>query len=57
MASDPMALRRGGKKLPMEDVCYYQWPLPGLDQVWDLFITLLQSRFLVYKLLIQWWTL
>ncbi|KAJ1384334.1 SMAD/FHA domain superfamily [Sesbania bispinosa] len=32
MASDPMALRRGGKKLPMEDVCYYQWPLPGLDQ-------------------------
>ncbi|KAK7405883.1 hypothetical protein VNO78_07495 [Psophocarpus tetragonolobus] len=32
MASDPMALRRGGKKFPMEDVCYYQWPLPGLDQ-------------------------
>ncbi|OWM74221.1 hypothetical protein CDL15_Pgr008534 [Punica granatum] len=32
MASDPMALRRGGKKLAMEDVCYYQWPLPGLDQ-------------------------
>ncbi|KAK7308175.1 hypothetical protein VNO77_41772 [Canavalia gladiata] len=32
MASDPMALRRGGKKLPMEDVCYFQWPLPGLDQ-------------------------
>ncbi|KAE9606444.1 putative protein-serine/threonine phosphatase [Lupinus albus] len=32
MASDPMAMRRGGKKLPMEDVCYYQWPLPGLDQ-------------------------
>ncbi|KAK4783120.1 hypothetical protein SAY86_007494 [Trapa natans] len=32
MASDPMALRRGGKKLPMEDVCYYQWPLPGQDQ-------------------------
>ncbi|MED6157147.1 hypothetical protein PIB30_020648 [Stylosanthes scabra] len=32
MASDPMALRRGGKKLPMQDVCYYQWPLPGLDQ-------------------------
>ncbi|TQD69307.1 hypothetical protein C1H46_045160 [Malus baccata] len=27
-----MALRRGGKKLPMEDVCYYQWPLPGVDQ-------------------------
>ncbi|KAI3986037.1 hypothetical protein MKX01_039119 [Papaver californicum] len=32
MASDPMALRRGGKKLPMEDVCYYQWPLPGIKQ-------------------------
>ncbi|KAL0323566.1 UNVERIFIED_CONTAM: protein phosphatase 2C 70 [Sesamum angustifolium] len=32
LASDPMALRRGGKKLPMEDVCYYQWPLPGMDQ-------------------------
>lgn len=28
-----MALRRGGKKLAMEDVCYYQWPLHGLDQV------------------------
>lgn len=28
-----MALRRGGKKLPMEDVCYYHWPLPGTDQV------------------------
>lgn len=32
VASDPMALRRGGKKLPMEDVCYYQWPLPGTEQ-------------------------
>ncbi|KAF3457177.1 hypothetical protein FNV43_RR01834 [Rhamnella rubrinervis] len=32
VATDPMALRRGGKKLPMEDVCYYQWPLPGVDQ-------------------------
>ncbi|XWS09012.1 hypothetical protein CRYUN_Cryun40dG0049000 [Craigia yunnanensis] len=32
MTSDPMSLRRGGKKLPMEDVCYYQWPLPGIDQ-------------------------
>ncbi|XP_004296916.1 PREDICTED: protein phosphatase 2C 70-like [Fragaria vesca subsp. vesca] len=32
VASDPMALRRGGKKLPMEDVCYYQWPLDGIDQ-------------------------
>ncbi|KAG4992947.1 hypothetical protein JHK86_029774 [Glycine max] len=32
MASDPMAMRRGGKKFTMEDVCYYQWPLPGLDQ-------------------------
>ena len=33
MASDPMAFRRGGKKLAMEDVCYYQWPLPGIPQV------------------------
>ncbi|XP_038991700.1 protein phosphatase 2C 70-like isoform X2 [Hibiscus syriacus] len=32
MTSDPMSLRRGGKKFPMEDVCYYQWPLPGIDQ-------------------------
>ncbi|XP_065863386.1 protein phosphatase 2C 70 isoform X2 [Euphorbia lathyris] len=32
MASDPMALRRGGKKLAMEDVSYSQWPLPGIDQ-------------------------
>ncbi|KAJ8766291.1 hypothetical protein K2173_022350 [Erythroxylum novogranatense] len=32
MASDPMALRRGGKKLPMEDVCYFHWPLPSVEQ-------------------------
>ncbi|TYJ45150.1 hypothetical protein E1A91_A02G036200v1 [Gossypium mustelinum] len=32
MTSDPMSLRRGGKKLPMEDVCYYHWPLPGINQ-------------------------
>ncbi|KAH7679548.1 Kinase associated protein phosphatase protein [Dioscorea alata] len=32
MASDPMAMRRGGKMLPMEDICYCQWPLPGVDQ-------------------------
>ncbi|GAB4851119.1 hypothetical protein Ancab_030413 [Ancistrocladus abbreviatus] len=32
VASDAMALRRGGKKLPMEDVCYCQWPLPGTYQ-------------------------
>ncbi|CAN1129378.1 Protein phosphatase 2C 70 [Linum perenne] len=32
MASDPMALRRGGKKLPMEDVCYYSWPLQGIPK-------------------------
>lgn len=36
VASDPMAMRRGGKKLPMEDVCYYQWPLPGVDKVLEL---------------------
>lgn len=33
VASDPMALRRGGKKLPMEDVIYYQWPLSGTNQI------------------------
>ncbi|KAJ4910741.1 Protein phosphatase 2C 70 [Raphanus sativus] len=32
VASDPMALRRGGRKLPMEDVCYYKWPLPGVNK-------------------------
>nr|XP_043620531.1 protein phosphatase 2C 70 [Erigeron canadensis] len=32
VVSDPMSARRGGKKLPMEDVCYYHWPLPGADQ-------------------------
>ncbi|VVB15163.1 unnamed protein product [Arabis nemorensis] len=32
LASDPMAARRGGRKLPMEDVCYYKWPLPGANK-------------------------
>ncbi|KAL4205141.1 hypothetical protein AMTRI_Chr01g113120 [Amborella trichopoda] len=32
VASDPMAVRRGAKKHPMEDVCYCQWPLPGVPQ-------------------------
>ncbi|XP_057956765.1 protein phosphatase 2C 70 [Malania oleifera] len=32
IAADPMALRRGAKKLPMEDVCFYHWPLYGIDQ-------------------------
>ncbi|ESQ41936.1 hypothetical protein EUTSA_v10013082mg [Eutrema salsugineum] len=32
VASDPMAARRGGRKLPMEDVCYYKWPLPGANK-------------------------
>ncbi|KAI4368321.1 hypothetical protein MLD38_016894 [Melastoma candidum] len=32
LASDPMSMRRGGKKLPMEDVSYYQWPIPGHEQ-------------------------
>lgn len=36
IASDAMAVRRGGKKLPMEDVCYYHWPLPGMDKVLQL---------------------
>ena len=32
VASDPMAARRGGRELPMEDVCYYKWPLPGANK-------------------------
>ncbi|KFK26172.1 hypothetical protein AALP_AA8G212200 [Arabis alpina] len=32
LASDPMAARRGGRKLPMEDICYYKWPLPGANK-------------------------
>ncbi|KAL7251861.1 hypothetical protein ACSBR1_013668 [Camellia fascicularis] len=28
-----MAVRRGGNKLPMEDVCYYHWPFLGADRV------------------------
>lgn len=36
VASEPMALRRGGRKLPMEDVCCYQWPLPGVEEVFIL---------------------
>lgn len=36
-----MALRRGGKKLAMEDICYYHWPLPGVDQVLVLAICVL----------------
>ncbi|GAB2221410.1 hypothetical protein Droror1_Dr00012586 [Drosera rotundifolia] len=32
IASDAMALRYGGKKLPMEDVLYYRWPLHGVNQ-------------------------
>lgn len=37
IASDPMSTRRGGKKLPMEDVCYYRCPLPGIEQVHKYF--------------------
>jgi protein phosphatase len=32
MASDPMARRRGGKALPMEDVSLSQYPLPGVEK-------------------------
>lgn len=32
VAADPMALRRGGKRLPMEDVYFYEWPLSGLRE-------------------------
>ena len=33
IATDPMALRRGGRRLPMEDVCICEWPLRGLQEV------------------------
>ncbi|XP_057538836.1 protein phosphatase 2C 70-like isoform X2 [Amaranthus tricolor] len=32
IASDPMSTRRGGKRLPMEDFCYYNWPISGIEQ-------------------------
>ncbi|CAO2832083.1 unnamed protein product [Amaranthus hypochondriacus] len=32
IASDPMSTRRGGKRLPMEDFCYYNWPIPRIEQ-------------------------
>lgn len=31
-ASDPMTMRKGGRKLPMEDVCHCEWPLRGIPQ-------------------------
>jgi len=33
VASDPMSYRRGGRPLPMEDVCLCQWPLRGALEV------------------------
>jgi hypothetical protein len=48
MASDPMALRRGVKKLAMEDVCYYQWPLPGIPQVFFIFWSCIWSNILMF---------
>ncbi|XP_057849582.2 protein phosphatase 2C 70 isoform X2 [Cryptomeria japonica] len=32
VASNPMTMRRGGKQLPMEDVCHCEWPLRGISQ-------------------------
>ncbi|XP_072968888.1 protein phosphatase 2C 70 [Typha angustifolia] len=32
MASDPMAIRQGGKALPMEDMYFCQYPLSGVEQ-------------------------
>ncbi|XP_020101834.1 protein phosphatase 2C 70 isoform X2 [Ananas comosus] len=32
IASEPMSIRRGGRRLPMEDVCSCQYPLPGVEQ-------------------------
>ena len=33
VASDAMFQRRGGKPLPMEDVCLCEWPLRGVHEV------------------------
>jgi protein phosphatase len=33
VASDPMSHRRGGRPLPMEDVCLAEWPLRGAHEV------------------------
>ncbi|KAL5995937.1 hypothetical protein ACLOJK_026010 [Asimina triloba] len=43
LASDAMSLRRG-KKLPMEDVCYYQWPFPEIDQGWQMKLNSLRTE-------------
>lgn len=51
VASDPMALRRGGKKLAMEDVCYYRWPLPGTDQVLECDTILVVYKQMDYRFL------
>ncbi|KAH7299345.1 hypothetical protein KP509_24G006800 [Ceratopteris richardii] len=32
VAADPMALRRGGKRLPMEDVYFCEWSVGGLQE-------------------------
>ncbi|KAJ7565196.1 hypothetical protein O6H91_02G052200 [Diphasiastrum complanatum] len=31
VAADPMAIRKGGKQMPMEDVCLCEWPLRGVE--------------------------
>lgn len=33
VASDAMSYRRGGRPLPMEDVCLCEWPLRGAHEV------------------------
>ena len=33
IASDPMVVRRSGKKLPMEDISFCQCPVQGVEQV------------------------
>ena len=33
VVADPMAGRKGGKPLPMEDVPVYEWPLRGVEEV------------------------
>lgn len=33
VATDAMSYRRGGRLLPMEDVCLCEWPLRGAHEV------------------------
>ncbi len=44
VAVDAMTMRRGGKQLPMEDVCLCEWPLQGFQEVSKFLQALIHSR-------------